>query len=115
MQLHIRLGSVGAVSIKPRRTGFTQSLKIAALAEAAGLPVVIGTDSESRIGAMARIHLRAALPWLAPYPAETHFFDKLTDDAFAGDFDFKDGTLTPDDSPGFGVSTDHNKLDSFAI
>jgi L-alanine-DL-glutamate epimerase-like enolase superfamily enzyme len=115
VQLHTRLGSVGAVSIKPRRTGFTQSLKIAAVAEAAGLPVVIGTDSESRIGAMARMHFRAALPWLAPYPAETHFFDKLTDDAFAGEFNFKEGTLTPSDAPGFGAGIDRKKLETFAF
>jgi L-Ala-D/L-Glu epimerase len=115
VQLHIRLGAVGAVSIKLRRTGFTQSLKIAALAEAAGLPVVIGTDSESRIGSLARIHFRAALPWLAPYPAETHFFDKLTDDAFAGEFHFRDGTLTPTDAPGFGAEIDHAKLKTFAF
>ena len=56
---------------------------------------------------MARMHFRAALPWLAPYPAETHFFDKLADDAFAGDFDFSDGTLTPTDAPGFGAAIDH--------
>jgi len=115
VQLHIRLGGVGAVSIKLRRTGFTQSLKIAALAEAAGLPVVIGTDSESRIGSQARMHFRAALPWLAPYPAETHFFDKLTDDAFAGDFLFRDGTLTPTDAPGFGAGIDTTKLETFAF
>ena len=115
VQLHIRLGAVGAISIKLRRTGFTQSLKIAALAEAAGLPVVIGTDSESRIGSLARMHFRAALPWLAPYPAETHFFDKLTDDAFAGEFPFRDGTLTPTDAPGFGAEIDRAKLDSFAF
>ncbi|HET7678672.1 MAG TPA: enolase C-terminal domain-like protein [Xanthobacteraceae bacterium] len=115
VQLHIRLGAVGAVSIKLRRTGFTQSLKIAALAEAAGLPVVIGTDSESRIGSLSRMHLRAALPWLAPYPAETHFFDKLTDDAFAGEFQFSDGTLTPTDAPGFGAEIDHAKLKTFAF
>ena len=115
VQLHIRLGSVGAVSIKFRRTGFTQSLKIAALAEAAGLPVVIGTDSESRIGSLARMHFRAALPWLAPYPAETHFFDKLTDDAFAGEFPFSDGTLTPTDAPGFGADIDPAKLETFAF
>jgi L-alanine-DL-glutamate epimerase-like enolase superfamily enzyme len=115
VQLHIRLGAVGAISIKLRRTGFTQSLKIAALAEAAGLPVVIGTDSESRIGSMARMHFRAALPWLAPYPAETHFFDKLTDDAFAGEFLFNDGTLTPTDAPGFGAEIDHAKLETFAF
>jgi L-alanine-DL-glutamate epimerase-like enolase superfamily enzyme len=115
VQLHIRLGAVGAVSIKLRRTGFTQSLKIAALAEAAGLPVVIGTDSESRIGSLARMHFRAALPWLAPYPAETHFFDKLADDAFAGEFSFSDGTLTPTDAPGFGAEIDHAKLATFVF
>ncbi len=115
VQLHIRLGGVGAVSIKLRRTGFTQSLKIAALAEAAGLPVVIGTDSESRIGSQARMHFRAALPWLAPYPAETHFFDKLTDDAFSGEFLFRDGTLTPTDAPGFGAAIDTAKLETFAF
>lgn len=115
VQLHLRLGAVGAVSIKLRRTGFTQSLKIAALAEAAGLPVVIGTDSESRIGSAARMHFRAALPWLAPYPAETHFFDKLADDAFVGDFNFKDGTLTPSDAPGFGAGIDQKKLEALAF
>jgi len=115
VQLHIRLRAVGAISVKLRRTGFTQSLKIAALAEAAGLPVVIGTDSESRIGSLARMHFRAALPWLAPYPAETHFFDKLADDAFAGEFLFRDGTLTPTDAPGFGAGIDRAKLATFAF
>jgi len=115
VQLHVRLGAVGAVSIKLRRTGFTQSLKIAALAEAAGLPVVVGTDSESRIGSLSRIHFRTALPWLAPYPAETHFFDKLSDDAFAGEFHFSDGALTPTDAPGFGAEIDHAKLKTFAF
>ena len=115
VQLHMRLGAVGAVNIKLRRTGITQSLKIAAVAEAAGLPVIIGTDSESRIGSLARIHFRAALPWLAPYPAETHFFDKLADDPFRGDFLFKDGTITPSDAPGFGAAFDSQKLESLSI
>ena len=115
VQLHMRLGAIGAVNIKLRRTGFTQSLKIAAVTEAAGLPVIIGTDSESRIGAMARIHFRAALPWLAPYPAETHFFDKLVDDPFRGDFLFKDGAITPSDAPGFGAGVDLQKLESLSI
>lgn len=115
VHLHLRLAAVGAVSIKLRRTGFTDSLAIAALAEAAGVPAVIGTDSESRIGAMARVHLRAALPWLAPYPAETHFFDKLADDAFAGEFGFRDGTLTATDAPGFGAQIDPAKLEALTI
>jgi len=112
---HIGANSVGAVSVKLRRTGLTESLKIIALCEAAGLPVVIGTDSESRIGALARMHLRAAIPNLAPWPTETHFFDKLSDDAFAGEFDFVDGTITPTDAPGFGASLDRRKLDRYAF
>jgi L-alanine-DL-glutamate epimerase-like enolase superfamily enzyme len=114
VHLHIRLGAVGAISVKPRRTGITQSLNIIAMAEAAGVPVVIGTDSESRIGAMARMHLRTGIPWLAGYPTETHFFDKLADDAFAGEFRFKDGTLTPNDAPGFGAEIDPAKLDALS-
>jgi L-alanine-DL-glutamate epimerase-like enolase superfamily enzyme len=111
----VRLNAVGAVSVKLRRTGITESLKIIALCEAAGVPVVIGTDSESRIGALARMHLRAAIPSLAPWPTETHFFDKLGDDAFVGDFAFADGAITPTDAPGFGAALDRRKLERYAF
>jgi L-Ala-D/L-Glu epimerase len=111
----VRLNAVGAVSIKLRRTGISEALKIVSLSEAAGLPVVIGTDSESRIGALARLHLRAAVPYFDPWPAETHFFQKLTDDAFAGEFNFADGCVTLTDAPGFGASIDYAKLEKYRI
>jgi L-alanine-DL-glutamate epimerase-like enolase superfamily enzyme len=110
-----RLNAVGAVSIKLRRTGISEALKIVAFCEAMGLPVVIGTDSESRIGAMARIHLRAAVSYFDPWPAETHFFQKLTDDVFAGDFCFADGCVTPTDAPGFGAAIDYAKLEKYRV
>jgi muconate cycloisomerase len=108
---HIAAMAVGGVSVKLRRTGFTESLKIVALCEAAGLPVVIGTDSESRIGAMPRVHLRTAVPSLADAPIETHFFDKLASDVFAGQFGFQDGQITPTDAPGFGAGLDRRMLE----
>jgi L-alanine-DL-glutamate epimerase-like enolase superfamily enzyme len=111
----LRMDAVGAVSVKLRRTGISQSLKIISLCEAAGVPVVIGTDSESRIGAFARMHLRAAIPHLAPWPTETHFFLKLTGDAFAGDFNFADGCITLGDAPGFGAAIDRRKLEQYAF
>jgi L-alanine-DL-glutamate epimerase-like enolase superfamily enzyme len=111
--LLLRLNAVGAVSIKLRRTGISEGLKIAALCEAAGIPVVIGTDSESRIGALTRMHFRAAMPYLGAWPAETHFFQKLTDDAFAGEFHFADGCITPTDAPGFGTAIDPRKLEQY--
>jgi L-Ala-D/L-Glu epimerase len=109
----IRLNAVGAVSIKLRRTGISEALKIVSLCEAMGLPVVIGTDSESRIGALARIHLRAAVSYFDPWPIETHFFQKLTDDAFAGEFNFVNGCVTPTAAPGFGASIDYVKLEKY--
>jgi L-alanine-DL-glutamate epimerase-like enolase superfamily enzyme len=114
MQL-IKLQAVGAVSVKPKRTGITNSLKIIALCEAAGIPVVIGTDSESRIGAQARFHLRAGIPSLAPWPSETHFFDKLADDCFAGEFLVQDGEALPGDAPGFGAVLDPAKVERYAF
>jgi L-Ala-D/L-Glu epimerase len=111
----IRLNAVGAVSVKLRRTGISEALKIVALCEAMGLPVVIGTDSESRIGALARIHLRAAVSYFDPWPVETHFFQKLTDDVFAGEFNFSNGCVTATDAPGFGASIDYAKLEKYRI
>lgn len=111
----IKLNAVGAVSVKLRRTGITESLKIIGICEAAGLPVVIGTGSESRLGSMSRLHLRAALPSLEPWPTETHFFGKLADDVFEGEFEFKDGALTVYDAPGFGGGIDEAKLKRYAL
>jgi L-Ala-D/L-Glu epimerase len=113
VQAHLSARAVGGISVKLRRTGFTESLKIIALCEAAGVPMAIGTDSESRIGAMPRVHLRMAIPSLAHAPIETHFFDKLASDVFAGDFSFKDGAITPTDAPGFGATIDRRTLETF--
>jgi L-alanine-DL-glutamate epimerase-like enolase superfamily enzyme len=112
---HVSALAVGGISVKLRRTGITESLKIIALCEAAGIPAVIGTDSESRIGAMARVHLRAAIPSLAPWPIETHFFEKLGSDAFAGEFGFHDGQITPNDTPGFGAEIDRRMLEKYSF
>ncbi len=115
VQAHLSARAAGGISVKLRRTGITESLKIIALCEAAGIPVVIGTDSESRIGAMPRVHLRMAVPSLARAPIETHFFDTLSGDAYAGDFAFRDGEMTPSDAPGFGAAIDRRMLEKFAF
>jgi len=109
-QALIESGASGAVSVKLRRTGITEGLKIINLAKEENVPVVIGTDSESRIGSLSRIHLRAAMPSMAPWPTETHFFGKLAEDVFAGEFIFENGCIAVPDAPGFGASLDMTKL-----
>lgn len=115
VNLHLRLQSVGGVSVKMRRTGLTESLKVIALCEGAGVPALIGTDSESRLAAMPRIHLRSAIPHLEGLPTETHFFDKLGGDVFRGSFRFEDGTLTANDEPGFGADIDEEQLRKYVF
>ncbi len=106
----IESGAAGALSVKLRRTGITEGLKIINLAKEANVPVVIGTDSESRIGSLSRIHLRTAMPSMAPWPTETHFFGKLAEDVFAGEFVFENGCISVPGAPGFGAGLDMAKL-----
>ena len=115
VNLHLKLNSVGAVSVKMRRTGMTDSLKVISMCEAAGIPALIGTDSESRLAAMPRIHLRTAIPHLDGLPTETHFFDKLGGDVFHGAFRFSDGTLTANEEPGFGAALSQELLEKYAF
>lgn len=111
----VAIQGVGAVSVKLRRTGFTESLKVISLCEAFGIPVLIGTDSESRIGAQVRFHLYTGVPSLRAFPAETHFFEKLADDAFVGDFQAANGEALAGDAPGFGAALDPEKLAKYRI
>ena len=111
----VKAGAIGAVSIKLRRTGLTESIKLVGLCEAAGIPAVIGTDTESRVGAQARLHLWAAFRSLQAIPAETGFFRHLADDLFTGDFEFKNGAVSVSDAPGFGAALDEKKLKKYLV
>ena len=75
----------------------------------------IGKDIDPGAVFKARLHLRAAVPSFEPYPTETHFFDKLADDVFEGDFEFKDGALTVYDKPGFGAAINEAKLQKYKV
>lgn len=112
---YLKADALGAVSVKLRKTGLTETLKILALCEAAGLPALIGTDIESPLGALARVHLRAALPSLEPLPAEIQFFEQLADDVLAEPLAIVDGAIAVPDRPGFGATLDVEKLGAYAL
>ncbi len=105
--------AAGAISIKLRRPGLTEALKIIAVCEAANIPAVVGTDLESRVGVLARAHLRAAHPYLEPWPSELQFFEHLQDDCFVGRLAVEDGMLCVPDGPGFGVELDMKKIEKY--
>ncbi len=112
---YIAAQAVGALSLHPRRTGITETLKIVALCEAAGLPAIVGTDLESNVGALARAHLRAAIPALDPWPSEIQFFERLAGDVMAEPLAVVDGAIAVPDRPGFGATVDAEKLRRYRV
>jgi L-alanine-DL-glutamate epimerase-like enolase superfamily enzyme len=58
----IRASAVGAVNIKLLKTGLRGGAEIAAIARAAGLPIVVGSMFETGIGTAASLHFAACLP-----------------------------------------------------
>ena len=105
--------AAGAITLHLRQSGMSGALKIIERCARSDVHSVIGTDSESRLGALPRMHLHAATAHLHPWPAETHFFEKLADDVFSGPFRRIDGAVQLDDTPGFGGSIDRAKLETF--
>jgi L-alanine-DL-glutamate epimerase-like enolase superfamily enzyme len=112
-QRYIELQAVGALSLHLRRTGVTETLKIVASCEAAGLPAIVGTDLEAGIGALARLHVRASIPSLAAWPSEIQFFERLAGDVLAEPLAVVDGAIAVPDRPGFGASIDATKLERY--
>ncbi len=102
-----------AVTLHMRQSGVSESVAIARRCAAADVQIVIGTDSESRLGALARMHFHAARPECHAAAAETHFFEKLADDVFDGDFRFADGAVRLDDTPGFGGVINRARLEKY--
>jgi L-alanine-DL-glutamate epimerase-like enolase superfamily enzyme len=112
---YVELRAAGALSVHVRRTGITETLKIVALCARAGLPAIVGTDLESSLGALARVHLRTAVPSLEPWPSEIAFFERLAGDVLAEPLAVVDGAIALPDKPGFGASIDEAKLQRFRV
>ena len=69
-------GAVGQVSVKVARTGFSESRDVLGLCRAERMPVVIGSQYEGALGALASIAFGAAFADTASRPVEaTNFRD----------------------------------------
>lgn len=103
-----RAGDIFAVKI-PKSGGFSVARKIAAVAEAAGIPCHGGTTIESSIGTAANLHLVCATPGVT---AGSELFGPLlmTEDLAAEPLTYNDGHLHVPHAPGLGVQLDEHKL-----
>lgn len=103
-------GTARYISIKVARTGFTQSRDIAALVSGLGGKVLIGSQGDSAIGALAGLAFGSASPRTSALPAELSYFTRLLDTLLITDPVIKDGMMTPLSVPGLGVEIDEDKL-----
>ena len=104
--------------------GITRARRVAAVAEAAGLPCDVNGSLESGVGNAANLHFALAstvvrLPCVipmsatsgsSPYAVAGNYYE---DDIVTAPFPVADGSLLPLTGPGLGVEVDEGKLERF--
>jgi L-alanine-DL-glutamate epimerase-like enolase superfamily enzyme len=112
----IRARAVDAVNIKVLKTGLTGARAIAAIAEAAGLPIVVGSMFETGIGTAAGLSFAATLDGVGGC-SECLFPLMLTQDVVAGAPYSEapaDASWPVPNAPGLGVLLEHKDGDAAA-
>jgi len=110
----IKRDAADIIHIDPRfDAGFTGARKSAAIAEAAGLPVVHHSFAELGVAVASFLHLIASCPNFIYANQQVH--DGLADDVLkGGKMVFREGCLSLPESPGIGVELDADKVEKYA-
>ena len=109
----LRLASMGCCdyfNIKLSKSGgLNTALKINAIAEAAGIPCMVGCMSETRLGLSAAAHLVSARSNIRYADLDGHMM--LAEDPVIGGAMYDVGTITLPDTPGHGADLAPDFLD----
>jgi L-alanine-DL-glutamate epimerase-like enolase superfamily enzyme len=106
----LRRGGVDILNISPYVLGgLRASLRIAAVAEAAGASVLVGTTQELNLGTAAAAHLGAVLHAL-PFPADNTGPRLYTSDVVTDGVEYEHGDLLVPTGPGLGPVVDAMRL-----
>jgi muconate cycloisomerase len=93
--------------------GYLATQRIAAVAQAAGIPCHGGTGIESSLGTLAGAHLLATLPAVT-WGSELFGPLLMTDGLLAEPLDYRDGALHLPDGPGLGIELDEDRVACYA-
>jgi muconate cycloisomerase len=93
--------------------GYLATQRIAAVAQAAGIPCHGGTGIESSLGTLAGAHLLATLPAVT-WGSELFGPLLMTDGLLAEPLDYRDGALHLPDGPGLGIELDEDRVARYA-
>jgi L-alanine-DL-glutamate epimerase-like enolase superfamily enzyme len=108
-------GAVGVVTVKTARTGFTESRRILGLCLARNVPVVVGSQYEGAIGALATVTFAAAFASTAGRPAELTNFLDLADDLVVAGAEIRGGRALVPPAPGLGLEVDEDRLQRYRL
>ena len=121
----VRRGSADVISIYfTKASGLYRSMKIGAVAQAAGLPVNVNGSLEGGVGNAANLHLSAALEGVVlPGVITINTLEGreqtrvggvfYKDDVITEPFEYADGTLKVPSGPGLGVELDPEKIERY--
>lgn len=107
-------GACTAFNVACVSGGPTHVRRLFALAEAAGLKCLIGTDQESDLGTAAQIHLGVAMPNLE-LPCDPMGPVLYTASAAKNPIRVEGSYLYPPEGPGLGVELDEEKLKQLTV
>ncbi|MEE4166238.1 MAG: dipeptide epimerase [Desulfocapsaceae bacterium] len=99
----IRDNGVDGINIKLMKCGgIYNGLKIAAIAESAGIPCMIGSMMESHVSVTAAAHLAAAKTVISGYDLDAPLF--CSSNPAVGGIDYHDADVLLPDEPGLGIA-----------
>lgn len=103
------------VKIKVMRSGgLFRARKVCAVAEAAGLPVILGSGHQSGIGVAAELHLATAIRAI-PYAGEMVGHLRLVEDLVEGSIPVHEGTAVVPEGPGLGITVSRERIARVAV
>jgi L-alanine-DL-glutamate epimerase-like enolase superfamily enzyme len=106
----LHLGAVDILNISPYVLGgLRPTIRAAAMAEAAGASVLLGTTQELSLGTAAVAHVGAVLPSL-PYPSDNIGPRLYTSDVVKPEVQYEAGHLMVPEGPGLGPVADRELL-----
>lgn len=106
-------GAATAISIKTARTGFSDSLRVAHLAEGLGVQAVIGNQIDGQIGTACALAFGASQRSTSRHAAELSNYLDMTDDLLTEPLAIKDGRMQVRTGPGLGIEIDRDKLEHY--
>jgi glucarate dehydratase len=108
----VRMGAADVILLDPHEIGgLWQTLKAAAIAESAGIPVTLHSGGELGFSQSAYVHLAASIPNMSI--AIDSERDYLSGDVVTVPPQVKEGRIAVPAEPGLGVSPDFALLEKF--